>query len=75
MQINFYKSIYLDKKTGKEIEPFYLMHKTNNIAQAHENAKSYLLSYYRDKNRGANFLNQLLSNVKIVNIRLNKAIK
>ena len=33
MKTNVYKSIYINKKTGTEIAPFYIIHKTTNIKQ------------------------------------------
>jgi hypothetical protein len=72
MKTNVYKSIYLNKKTGIEIPPFYIIHKAENIKQANQGAASYLLSYYRDKKRGSDFINQLLKSTKIINIRLKK---
>lgn len=70
--IHIYKSIYIDKKTGKEVEPFYIIHQTNNIKEANENAAMYILSYYRDRNKGSNFLNTLINSIKIISIRLKK---
>jgi len=72
MKTNVYKSIYINKKTGTEIAPYYIIHKAENIKQANEGAARCLLSYYRDKKRGSDFLNTLLKSTKIINIRLKK---
>ena len=31
--MNVYKSIYIEKKTGLQIQPFYIIHKAKNIKQ------------------------------------------
>jgi len=72
MKTNVYKSIYINKKTGIEIPPFYIIHKAENIKQANQAAASWLYSYYKDKQRGSDFLNTLFKSTKIINIRLKK---
>jgi hypothetical protein len=72
MKTNVYKSIYINKKTGLEIPPFYIIHKAENIKQANQAAASWLLSYCQAKKRGSDFINQLLKSTKIINIRLKK---
>jgi hypothetical protein len=72
MKTNVYKSIYIEKKTGLQIQPFYIIHKAKNIKQANEAAASWLLSYHQEKKRGSDFMNQLLKSTKIINIRFKK---
>lgn len=58
---------FVDKQP---IEPIYLVHKAENIKNANRNALMYILSYYRDKRRGSDFINKLSLVVKIKSKRL-----
>lgn len=55
---------------NQPIEPIYLVHKAENIKNANRNALMYILSYYRDKRRGSDFINKLSLVVKIKSKRL-----
>lgn len=66
---HIYQSFYF--VDNKPIDPIYLVHRAENIKNANRNARMYILSFYRDKNRGANFINKLNDVIKIKTKRLN----
>ena len=66
---HIYKSYFF--VNNKPIEPIYLVHRAENIKNANRNALSYILFYYRDKNKSSNFINKLNDVVKIKSKRLN----
>lgn len=70
--MNIYKSTYTDKKTGIELDPFFIVHKCKNLKQANEGAMSYLYFWYSDKGKATNFLNSLNKLVKITHKRISK---
>lgn len=63
--MNIYKSTYTNKKTGVEIDPFFIVHKAKNLKEANQRAMSYLYFWYSDLGKGTNFLNSLNKLVKI----------
>jgi hypothetical protein len=66
-----YKSIFLDKNLH-EVEPFYIIHKSENMKQANINAQMYYESYISQKRIGAVQKNNLYKTVKIYTIKLKK---
>jgi hypothetical protein len=65
-----YKTYFFIKK--ENVEPFYIIHKAENINQANEGAKMYFAGYLGQKPIGTikkNLLNKLL---KVKSIRLKK---
>ena len=68
---NVYKTIFLDKKLVN-IDPFYIIHKSENINQANINAKNYYISYISNKSIGSDKKNNLYKNFKVASIKLKK---
>jgi hypothetical protein len=70
--MNIYKSTYTDKKTGVEVDPFFILHKAKNLNAANQIAISHLYFYYSNLGKSTDFLNKLNKLVKITHIRLKK---
>jgi hypothetical protein len=71
IKTNVYKSIFLDSNLI-EIEPYYVIHKSENLKQANINAKSYYNSYISQSKKSSMQKNKLYKGVKIATIRLKK---
>jgi len=66
-----YKSFFYNK-SGNNIEPFYIIHKSESINQANINAKNYYIGYISNSNKGSIQKNILYKNFIVKTIRLNK---